>query len=107
MATPPELSPAQRQAALEKAAEARRHRAAVKEDLRAGTLTLAELFGRAETDEALAKLKVLSLLESLRGVGKVKARRALDELGISASRRVRGLGRHQRQGLLERFEASR
>jgi hypothetical protein len=38
-------------------------------------------------------------------VGKVKARRLMEDLEISESRRVRGLGAKQRQALLERFTA--
>ena len=37
-------------------------------------------------------MKVLAVLESLPGVGKVKARRIMEEIGISETRRVRGLG---------------
>ena len=44
----------------------------------------------------LAKLKVVSVLESLPGVGKVRARkRHVEELEISESRRLRGLGDKQ------------
>ena len=50
----------------------------------------------------LAKLKVVSVLESLPGVGKVRARRLMAELDISESRRLRGLGRASSAALLER-----
>ena len=103
MPLPPALTPEQRQAALEKAAVARRQRAEVKEKLKANSLTLAELFEQADRDEILAKLKVVSVLESLPGVGKVRARRLMQELDISESRRLRGLGRNQREALLKRF----
>jgi hypothetical protein len=103
MPLPPTLTPEQRQAALEKAAVARRQRAEVKEKLKAGSLTLMELFEQADRDETLAKLKVVSVLESLPGVGKVRARRLMQELDISESRRLRGLGRNQREALLKRF----
>ena len=46
----------------------------------------------------------VTVLESLPGVGKVKARRTMEELEISENRRVRGLGTHQRRALLEHFE---
>ena len=46
---------------------------------------------------------MLSLLESLPGVGKVKARRIMEDIGISETRRVRGLGPQQRQALLEQL----
>ena len=103
MSLPPALSPEQRQAALEKAARARRQRAEVKERLKSGTLTLKELFESGDMDETLGKLRVVNLLESLPGVGKVKARRVMEELEISESRRLRGLGDNQRRRLLERF----
>jgi hypothetical protein len=103
MPLPPALTPEQRQAALEKAAVARRQRAEVKEKLKAGSLALAQLFEQGDRDEILAKLKVVSVLESLPGVGKVRARRLMQELDISESRRLRGLGRNQREALLKRF----
>lgn len=103
MAQPPPLSDEQRRLALEKAAVARRIRAAVKEQLRAGEVSLGELFERANDDEVVAKTKVLPLLESLPGVGKVKARRAMSEIGIAESRRIRGLGDQQRSALVEMF----
>ena len=103
MPLPPALTPEQRQAALEKAAVARRQRAEVKEKLKANSLSLRELFDQADKDEILAKLKVVSVLESLPGVGKVRARRLMQELDISESRRLRGLGRNQREALLKRF----
>jgi len=103
MPLPPSLTPEQRQAALEKAAVARRQRAEVKEKLKANSLSLRELFEQGDQDEILAKLKVVSVLESLPGVGKVRARRLMQELDISESRRLRGLGRNQREALLKRF----
>jgi len=103
MPNPPTLTVEQRAAALEKAAEARRVRAELKERLKMGSIGLEEIFDKAETDDVVGKLKVLALLESLPGVGKVKARRKLDEIGISDTRRVRGLGEQQRKALLAEF----
>jgi len=103
MPLPPSLTPEQRMAALEKAAAARRQRAEVKEKLKMGSLSLQELFEQGDRDEVLAKLKVVSVLESLPGVGKVRARRLMQELDISESRRLRGLGDNQRRRLLDRF----
>ena len=103
MALPPALSPEQRAAALEKAAIARRERAELKEKLKMGTLNLPELLNIAEKDEIVGKMKVLAVLESLPGVGKVKARRTMEDIGISETRRVRGLGDQQRTKLLEAF----
>ncbi|MGH9277471.1 MAG: integration host factor, actinobacterial type [Acidimicrobiales bacterium] len=106
MPLPPELTPDQRQAALEKAAAARRQRAELKEKLKMGSLTLKELFDQGERDEVVGKMKVLAVLESLPGVGKVRARRIMEEVDISEARRVRGLGNQQRESLLKLFPAS-
>jgi hypothetical protein len=103
MPLPPSLSDEQRQAALEKAKEARRARAELKERLKMGSITLTELLDQAADDEVVAKMKVIAVLESLPGVGKVKADRTMKEIGISESRRVRGLGAQQREALLKSF----
>jgi hypothetical protein len=105
MPLPPQLTAEQRQAALAKAAEARRARAELKEKLKLGSMTLGELLEAAADDEIIGKMKVIAVLESLPGVGKVKARRTMEEVGISESRRVRGLGDQQRAALLKIFPA--
>ena len=105
MPQPPTLTPEQREAALQKAAEARRARAELKERLKMGSLTLSELLDRAPTDDHVGKMKVLAVLEALPGVGKVKARRTMEEIGIADTRRVRGLGDNQRNALLAAFKS--
>jgi hypothetical protein len=105
MPLPPSLSPDQRQAALDKAAAARRVRAELKEKLKMGSLTLKELLDQSAGDEVVAKMKVVAVLESLPGLGKVKARRLMEEIGISETRRIQGLGDQQRKKLLERLGA--
>jgi hypothetical protein len=95
------LTPEQRQAALQKAAQVRRERAEVKERLKLGRLKLSELLERADKDETVGKMKVVSVLESLPGLGKVKARRLMETVGISESRRLQGLGAKQRVELLK------
>jgi hypothetical protein len=105
MPLPPQLTPEQRQAALAKAAEARKARAEIKEKLKMGSLTLKELMVQGTSDETVGKMKVLAVLEALPGVGKVKARRTMEEIGISETRRIRGLGEQQKKSLLEAFPA--
>ncbi|NUK23498.1 integration host factor, actinobacterial type [Streptomyces lunaelactis] len=104
MALPP-LSPEQRLAALDKAAAARRERAAVKDALKHGKSSLREVLG--SDSAAIRKMPVRALLESLPDIGKVRAQKILTELEISESRRVRGLGIQQRERLLERFAPQR
>ena len=103
MPLPPQLSAEQRAAALEKAAAARRQRAELKEKLKMGSLDLKELFVLAGNEESVGKMKVLAVLESLPGLGKVKARRIMEEIGISETRRVQGLGSKQREALFEKL----
>lgn len=102
MAGPPQLTAEQRQAALAKAGEVRRKRAEVKAMLKMRSISLSDLLEQAETDEVVAGTKVLAVLESLPGMGKVRARRMMDEIGIADSRRIRGLGDQQRASLLAR-----
>ena len=103
MSKPPVLSDEARAAALAKAAEARRVRAELKQRLKMGSLTLGELLEQADGDDLVGKTKVLAVLESLPGVGKVKARRTMEEIGIAENRRLRGLGGKQRAELLAAF----
>jgi hypothetical protein len=103
MPQPPSLTPEQRQAALEKAGQARRERAELKERLKMGSITLAELFAEADANEILGGTKVLAVVESLPRVGKVAARRAMEEIGIAETRRIQGLNARQRAALLEKF----
>ena len=100
---PPPLTDEQRRQALIKAAEARRVRAQIKELLKVGSLSLEDLLERSDTDENIGRMKVLSVLESLPRLGKVKARRTMSDIGISESRRWRGLGAQQRASLITRF----
>jgi hypothetical protein len=104
MAAPPVLTSEQRQAALEAAATARRARAELKDKLKMGSLTLREVLELAENDDVVGKTKVLAVLESLPRVGKVKARRLMEEIGIAETRRVRGLGAEQQKKLLSVFD---
>jgi len=99
----PKLTPEQRADALAKAAAARRQRAAVKAALKEGALSLADLLARAGSDEAVGGLKVSAALTALPGLGKVKAARLMERLGIAESRRLRGLGARQKEALLAAF----
>ena len=102
MPLPPPLSEEQRRDALQKAAEARRKRAELKEQLKSGRTTLRELLERTD-DGVVGKMKVSTVLESLPGVGRVRARKLMERLDISDSRRMRGLGAKQKENLLNEF----
>lgn len=96
MPNPPKLSAEQRAAALAKATAVRNRRATVKHQVTVGELSVTQVLELSRTDEALAGMKVLSLLEALPRVGKVKARKMMADGAIAESRRLRGLGDHQR-----------
>ena len=95
------LTPQERADALSKAAAARTTRATAKDRLKSGKLTIAELLSAGDSDDAIARMRIVELLEALPGIGRVRAAAIMDQLGIAASRRVRGLGVHQRRALVD------
>ena len=101
----PSLSPEQRAAALEKAAEIRKARAELKDQLKSGKTSLAEVLGRAE-DDVVGKIKVSAVLQAMPGIGKIRAQQIMEKLKIADSRRLRGLGDQQRKALLGEFANS-
>lgn len=99
----PYLTLEQRREALEKAAQARKFRAEIREQLKNREIGLLEIIERAKTEEALAKMKVIALLEALPKVGKIKAAKFMDKAKIAQSRRIKGLGEHQLAALVREF----
>lgn len=91
----------QRAAALAKAGEARRARAEMKELLSTGSMTLAEVFAKAEADDIIAGTKIYPVVVAMPGMGKVTTKRLFEEHGISETRRIRGLGSRQKQLLVD------
>lgn len=102
----PSLTPEQRTANLEKAAAARKARAALKVRLKSSGTRLDQVLADGDTDEVIGKMKVVAVLESMPGVGKVRAQQIMERLEISPSRRVRGLGSKQREALVKEFSGS-
>ena len=104
MALPPRLSDEERARALEIAKLSRQERARVKAELRKGEISFSQFIVSAESNSVLARMRVIDLLESLPGYGKIRAQAVLEKFEISPTRRVQGLGRHQRASLLKEFE---
>jgi hypothetical protein len=98
----PTLTDEQRKEALAKAAEARRRRAELKDKLKRSETSLQDVLS-SQGNDVVGKMKVSSVLEALPGVGKVRARKIMERLEISSTRRVRGLGAKQREALLAEF----
>jgi guanylate kinase len=103
MGTPPQLTSEQRVAALAKAAASRKRRAEVKNQIKDGQLSIDDVLSLAATDEAIGKMRVKELLESLSGVGKIRVISLMERLNISPTRRIQGLGRHQLKELRNEF----
>ena len=98
----PELTPEERQQALEKAKAARIKRAQVREDLKNGTLTLKDVLAMKD-DPIVGRMMASTRIETLPGYGKAKAEKIMKELDIAESRRLKGLGERQQKALLERL----
>jgi len=99
MGAPPKLTPEERSAALAKAAQARRERSEFKAAVKNGKASWLDAL--ASESEALQRLRVRELIESIPGLGEVRAAAVMERAGISPTRRVQGLGRAQRNLLLE------
>ncbi|NLJ73926.1 MAG: integration host factor [Firmicutes bacterium] len=98
----PHLTQEEKMNALKKAQEMRSKRAQLRAQLKRGELSLQEVLDSAD-DEAVAKMRVAYLIESLPQVGKVTSKKIMDEIGINENRRVQGLGKRQRDELLKRL----
>ena len=98
----PQLTDEQRKSALEKAAESRRARAELRAKIKDGKISIKEVLSKAD-DPVIGRMKVSMLIESLPGFGKAKTAKLMEELAISPTRRVKGLGSRQREELLERL----
>ncbi|MFC3299266.1 DNA-binding protein [Arthrobacter agilis] len=98
------LTDVERTQAREKATAARAVRADVKTRLKTGKLSVADVVENHDGDDAVGRLRVLDLLKALPGVGDVRAAAIMTEVGIAATRRVRGLGIHQRTALVSYLE---
>jgi transposase len=89
---------------LAKALAVRRERSEILAKLKEGRVTLAVVLD--SEGEMVGKIRVRRLLESLPGIGTVRAAQAMAELRISDNRRLQWLGARQRGQLLERFRAT-
>ena len=99
----PKLSEEELQAARRAATEARRTRAQFKSQVRLGSLSIAEALDLAMKDDVLAHIKVIDLLKTQRRIGHVRAVEIMEKLSIASTRRIRGLGKHQIDGIIEEF----
>jgi hypothetical protein len=99
----PPLTPEQRQAALEKAAASRRERAEIKNRLKNSGASITDVLRQGASNDVIGKMRVVELLQSMPGLGKIRAKQTMERLGIAESRRVRGLGAKQVAALEREF----
>lgn len=99
----PKLTPEQRAENLKKAAEMRSKRSALRGDIKEGKITLAGVLKKSD-DPVVGRMKVSALIESFPGFGKAKTAALMEQLEISSSRRIQGLGVRQREELLKAFK---
>ena len=100
----PRRSEAQRAEDLKAATEARHQRAQIQRSLKDGDLSVREILAK-DSDPIISRMKVVTLIESMPGYGKARAEKMMEELGISPTRRIQGLGSRQREALLKRLDA--
>ncbi|MDR0435501.1 MAG: 30S ribosomal protein S13 [Propionibacteriaceae bacterium] len=99
----PKLTPEQLQAARQAATVARQERAALKDDIRSGKLSISQALAKAAKSEVLSRVRVLDLVKTQPRIGDKRALEVLKRLGIAENRRIRGLGKHQLDALIAEF----
>lgn len=97
----PKLTDEQKMEALKKAQEMRRKRSDLRSQLKKGDVSFENVLNTE--DPVTARMKVAYLLRSLPRIGKVKAKKIMEEIGIDDSRRIQGLGRRQKEELMARL----
>ncbi|MFM8627921.1 MAG: guanylate kinase [Candidatus Nanopelagicus sp.] len=98
---PPRLSRRSRREAGQKAVLARQERARVKEEIASGEKFFFELF--ADERKSIKRMKLVDLLQSVPGIGKIRADLIMDRAEISSSRRIGGVGKRQLEILRQEF----
>lgn len=108
MTSIPKLTEEQRRENLEKAMRARRRRSSILKQVSSGELTVSDVISMAdEGDEDVARMRVFTLLKAVPGYGLAKTQRLMRRIGISESRRIRGLGARQRSEIIDAVGGAR
>ena len=99
----PKISAEDRAKALEKAQKVRKERAGLRQDLKAGKMKIDDIIGK-KSEDVIGGMRVKYVLESLPGIGKVRAKEIMEQIGIDENRKVKGLGSRQIEALLARLK---
>jgi len=101
------LSDESRKKGLEKARMVRKKRSEIKNNLKQGKTTINKLFKDKKLfDEYVSGMKVLAIVSSLPGNGKMNAARVLEELHINPNKKMGGLGKNQKASFFKYFNIS-
>ena len=95
--------PPEYKAVLAKASEVRSQRDALKSEINSGNLLLREVLNQADAEKAIADIKLLSLMDCVPQLGKVRGRRLLGNLGWSETVKLGELASEQQEELLSRL----
>ena len=91
----------QRAKALEKAAQVRKARKELKENIKSGKTDPASVLKTRKDDPLVSKMKVKEFLQAIPGIGGAKADKIMHDANIPGNRRLGGLGIRQVEALLE------
>ena len=91
------------EAVFAKAAGVREQREEFKAGIDNGELLLGEAFSRSDAEEGIADIKLLSLMDCVPGLGKVRGRRLLGNLGWAETVKLGELTEQHRRELLSRL----
>lgn len=97
----PNVTPEQRAKALEKAAQVRKARKELKENIKSGKTDPASVLKTRKDDPLVSKMKVKEFLQAIPGIGGAKADKIMHDVDIPGNRRLGGLGIRQAKALLE------
>ena len=92
-----------RQSAIARVSGARRKMSEVLLEIAAEKRSMAAVLQKSD-EEALNRLYVVKVLESFKVVGKIRARQALDDLGIEHKRKISNLTSAERDALLRELQ---
>ena len=95
--------PSEYEAVFAKAAEVRSQRDGLKAEIDSGEMLLGEVLSRADAEKAIADIKLLSLMDCIPQLGKVKGRRLLGDLGWAETVKLGQLASEQQEELLTRL----
>ena len=95
--------PPEYEAVFDKAAQVREQRDGLKAGIDSGKVLLGEILGRADAEEGFADIKLLSLMDCVPGLGKVRGRRLLGDLRWAETMKLGELSGEQQGELLGRL----